>query len=503
MIIGTLDPIQNLVGSIAQMCLDEYMFYPDYKYRPVDFAKDILGVEWTPEIQLIARDLLMEPRIVVPAGHGVGKTHGVAGIVLWWISTRQTIAVTTAPTWRQVTDLIWRELRRQHRGGYKALPGAPITSKWDMQEDWYAIGVSTNRADNLQGYHSDELLIVMDEACGIEKWVWETVEDGLAVTEGNRILAIGNPTDPAGRFAQVARSPDWKCHTMSCLTHPNIIEGKQVIKRAVSKQWVERRVEKWCIPYQDIPDQEKSADVFEFDGAFYIPNDMFRIRVLGQFPIAGGSQIIPLHHIRRAFERDPKNPEGSKHMGFDVARYGDDLSVLVTGSDNGVILDIDAWQGLNTVESSGRIKYWVGQHQPIENIAVDDIGVGGGVTDNLAEANYPVLPVNVSRAAYDTEMYPLLRDELTYEMAQAFADGEVDLTRISNWEEQITEELNALSFSYTAKGQRKVVSKDKIKEKIGHSPNFSDSLMLFFAYREKDYIAGAVPKKKEESWDDF
>lgn len=502
MLATSINPLDNLLAGLAQAILGENVFYPQYREHPVEFARKILQVEWTEAVQDIAKALLTHDKIVVPAGHAVGKTHGVAGIVLWWLSTRKTIVVTTAPTWRQVVDLIWREIRYQHRHAIKAIPSKPITVKWDIEEDWYAIGLSTNKPERFQGYHSGELLVILDEACGVERFIWESIEDGLAVSEGNKILAIGNPTDPTSRFAQVCRSSDWKHIKLSCLEHPNVVQGKSVIRKAVSVKWVRDRVQRWCTPYNPLPDEVIPADVFEFEGEFYIPNDMFRIRILGDFPIEGGRQIIPLSYIHRAFYRDPVEPHGANHIGLDIARFGEDNSVLIGGSTNGVVTALDVWQGFRTTTSAGRAKYWAAKMGDVMNIAVDGIGYGAGVVDELADSNYPVLDVNVAEKAYDVDSYPLLRDELYFNLAEAFKMGQIDLSRMIRWEEQITEELNAIKFDYTKKGQRKVSPKKDIKEEIGHSPDFADALMLWWSHIEVGFISGEVVEKKE-SWDDF
>lgn len=506
-LIASNEATTNFLQGVVQLVLGDAPFYPQYRDRPVAFSKDILGVTWTEPICKIARELLVSPKIVVPAGHAVGKTHGVAGIAIWWLSTRKTKIVTTAPVWRQVKDLIWRELRAQHRRALKTLPGRPITTEWSIEEDWFATGISTNEPTRFQGYHSDELLVLLDEACGVEKFIWEAIEDGLAVSDGNRILAIGNPTDPTGRFCQVCRSSEWKKFVLSCLDHPNVKTGKQVVRGAVTRRWVEERIRRWCIEYVQLTDEEPPADVFEYLEKFYIPNDLFRIRILGQFPIEGGSQVIPLSFIWKAFNREQKNPEGAIQMGLDVARFGDDMSVLTVGTGNGVVLKMDPWQGARTTESAGRVKYWVGQygstHGVTEHIAVDEIGVGSGTVDVLAEENYPVLPVNVAKKPYDTDAYVNLRDELYFSLSDMFRAGELDLTRVNMHEEMLTEELAAMTFDYTAKGQRKVSPKAMIKDKIGRSPDFADSLMLYSAFKEAGFIAEAIPKPPAESWDDF
>ena len=128
------DPLINFIQGIQQFVLKDAVFYPEYKYKPVEFANEILGITWTPQIQRVALDLLEYEKVGVPAGHGVGKTHGVAGMIIWWMATRKTKVVTTAPTWRQVKDLLWRELRSQHRKSKRTLPGEPLQVGWDLDE---------------------------------------------------------------------------------------------------------------------------------------------------------------------------------------------------------------------------------------------------------------------------------------------------------------------------------------------------------------------------------
>ena len=492
------DPLINFIQGIQQFVLKDAVFYPEYKYKPVEFANEILGITWTPQIQRVALDLLEYEKVGVPAGHGVGKTHGVAGMIIWWMATRKTKVVTTAPTWRQVKDLLWRELRSQHRKSKRTLPGEPLQVGWDLDEAWFATGISTRDTTRFQGYHAEDLLVVLDEACGVERFIWEAIEDGLAVSEGNRILAIGNPTDPTGRFAQVCRSADWHIINLSCLDHPNIVQSKPVIPGAVSARWIEDRIRRWCVP---VPQED--ADTFTYKDQHYKPNDLFRVRILGRFPQEGGSQVIPLHYVWKAFDREPKEPEGDIIMGLDIARFGDDMSVLTVGHDNGVVTRVDPWQGARTTESAGRVKAWVGhcsrQGFRVKLIPADDIGVGGGVVDDLAEANYPVIGVNVANKADDQDLYSNLRTELMFALADAFRAGDIDLSRIEPYRETLAEELSAHTYTYNRKGQMVVQPKDDVKKMLGRSPDFGDSLMLWNGYRNASPgLAGTI--KKPVSW---
>ena len=193
-------------------------------------------------------------------------------------------------------------------------------------------------------------------------------------------------------------------------------------------------------------------------------------------------------------------------FGFDIARFGDDMSVLTIGYENGVVERIDPWQGARTTTSTGRVKYWVGycsqKGRRVKTIAADEIGVGSGCVDQLAVANYPVLGVNVGEKAYDEEQYFNLRSELLFLLSDSLKAGELDLSRIESYREVIAEELTAHTYDYTRKGQMQVVPKAEVKKILGRSPDFGDSLMLFNGYRGVGVVKPRTVKKAM-SWQEF
>jgi hypothetical protein len=98
--------------------------YPEYLGRPNDYARDVLGVHLTPEIASALEALHRPPcRVSIDSGHGVGKTFGAAVAVNWWYDTRDRCwIITTAPTERDVIDLLWTEVRLQRRRAAKPVP---------------------------------------------------------------------------------------------------------------------------------------------------------------------------------------------------------------------------------------------------------------------------------------------------------------------------------------------------------------------------------------------
>src|SRR5580700_3575246 len=99
--------------STSQSSPESASNYQRYRTDPVAYARDILEVHWWAKQQEIAQALLKPPhRVLVKACHSVGKTHVAAGLVNWWYDTHDPgVVLTTAPTARQVQDVLWKEVR--------------------------------------------------------------------------------------------------------------------------------------------------------------------------------------------------------------------------------------------------------------------------------------------------------------------------------------------------------------------------------------------------------
>src|SRR5262245_39882541 len=143
--------------------------YPQYADDPCGFSRDVLRVRWTATQEAIARAMLEPPfRVLVLAGHNVGKTHLSAGISLWWHLTRRpSIVLTTAPKLDQVKKLLWKEIRTQGRGLVPfAGPSAPYVER---AADDFMLGTTARDGTAFQGHHGPELLFVFDEAVGVDQ----------------------------------------------------------------------------------------------------------------------------------------------------------------------------------------------------------------------------------------------------------------------------------------------------------------------------------------------
>ena len=170
----------------------------DYRDDPVRFVEEVLGHPPPYEKQReILRTLAVKRRVSVVGANGSGKDWAAARAILWWLATRpRAIAVVTGPTQRQVEQIVWRELRAAYKASGVPLGGRLSGSQWNIADDRYAIGFSTNKADNLQGFHSPELLVVVTEAHAMPQDQMEALKRLYPA----RMLLTGNAFSRDGEF---------------------------------------------------------------------------------------------------------------------------------------------------------------------------------------------------------------------------------------------------------------------------------------------------------------
>ncbi|MBI3912530.1 MAG: hypothetical protein HY320_16545 [Armatimonadetes bacterium] len=457
-----------------QVSEEQWVPYTALADAPVDFVREVLGGEpWLRQAEILEA-LRDEGRVTVRSAHGVGKTWVAACASLWFLYTRLPVAVlTTAPTHRQVREILWREIRRLHRQSRKrgrALPGKCLETALRVNEDCFALGLSTDEADRFQGFHALHVLVVVDEAAGVPEEIYEAI-DGVLTTDDARLLLIGNPTHAHGRFYQSHRQPGWRKFVISALDCPNL-QGVNLDDLTtdpdptprpglVTARWVRERRAEWG---------EDSL--------------LYQTRVLGNFPEQEEDALIPLAWIeaavtrgsRKLSERVAPGCEGLVEMGVDLARFGTCESVAYVRQGPDVVAAA-YWRKEDLMQSTGRVAELIRRYRPAW-VKVDAVGVGAGVADRLHELGHTgVLEVNGGRAASDPERFAWLRDELYFALRDRFRDGAISLPE----DDRLVAQLAALRYSYTSRGQQRVESKDEMRERGLPSPDRADALALCFA----------------------
>lgn len=189
--------------------------------------------------------------------------------------------------------------------------------------------------------------------------------------------------------------------------------------------------------------------------------------------------FIPGQAVDAAMQHGPADVEAKGHekWGLDVARFGDDKSVLFKRRGR-VGLSIDAWQGVDTMALANQVWVMAVKEKPAQ-IAVDVIGVGAGVCDRLAElakdSTIQIVGVNSANRVEDGTNYNL-RAKMWDDMREWLQDAPVSLPN----DPTLKSELCALKYLFR-NGLRLIESKDDAKKRGIKSPDHADALALTFA----------------------
>jgi hypothetical protein len=438
-------------------------FLKKYRNDPVGFVRNVLNLEpqeWQKQFLQHVADPAKR-QVAVKAGHGVGKSSATAWACAWHMVCRYPQkAVITAPTSAQLFDALFAELKAT----ILRLPPAlqelfNVTSdriSLKAAPDESFISARTARAESpeaLQGVHSKHVLLIADEASGVPEAVFEAGLGSMSGEHATTIL-LGNPTRSAGFFFNAFNSgdPRWTLMTVSCMDSP-----------LVSPDFVE-----------------------QIRSTYGDNSNAFRVRVLGLFPRADDDTVIPLYMVEDAQKRDievaPNEPEV---WGLDVARFGDDRSVLVKRKGKVVPTPPTVWKNKDLMQLSGLVKaeYDTAAQKPVE-ILIDSIGLGSGVVDRLRELNLPARGINVSESPAMKNGYVNLRAELWFKTKAWFESLQVKIPKESNYGvgDSLTADLCAVKYDVKdSNGRIQIESKADMKKRLRRSSDLADALCLTFA----------------------
>ena len=435
---------------------------PPPALNPVEFARDVLGVElWAKQKEVLAA-LPENRRVAVKSGNGLGKGFSAAVAVLWFLHSHDpAIVLSTAPTFRQVRHILWRQIHSLHRRAPDILKGKLLDTRWELSDDRYAMGLSADTADQFQGFHSPNMLIVVDEAEGVSDGIYEAIEAVMTSAEP-RLLLIGNPTTASGVFRRAFYQERniYHCITISALDSPNVQSGQVVIPGLTTARWVEERRQIWGVD-----------------------NPLYRARVLGEFPDQAEDTLIRLSDVEAAVLRQDQDErvsglglegEVAVAVAVDVARFGSDHSVILRRRGQRVE-EIRTFNGMDTMELAGWVAAAIREFQPTQT-CIDEVGVGAGVVDRLREQGYGVRGINVAHAARQKEVFANLRAEGYWRLRELFASGQISIPS----DQQLMGELAALRYSYDSQGRILMESKEAMRQRGIPSPDKADALMLSF-----------------------
>lgn len=204
----------------------------------------------------------------------------------------------------------------------------------------------------------------------------------------------------------------------------------------------------------------------------------FKVLYEAEFPEDMDDSLISFKWIELAKNKEATEKEGVYYLGADIARFGNDLSVLTIVKEVGdqiEVVEIKEYSKQNTAKTSGQIIELIKRYKP-KRVNIDDGGLGGGVVDQLKEAGYNVEGINFgSRPITDEgkERFLNAKAEMYFNLRTLFEKGQIKILN----HRQLIRELNLMRYHFNSRG--KIIMDDPEK-----SPDFADSLALACYFSE-------------------
>lgn len=454
-------------------------FLERYDTDPVLFVREVFGVEpdeW--QIELLTQVALRTRRIAVRSGHGVGKSTVLAWAIIWHILTKypqKTVA--TAPTSTQLFDALAAETK----SWIQLLPPL-LREKLNVTTDRITLVASpdasfvsfaTSRAETpeaLAGKHSENILLIGDEGSGIPEEVYEAAAGSMSGHNAVTVLA-GNPVRGSGYF--------YNCfHDAADLWYRIHVDARQC--KRVAKDFVDQIAR----TYGELSNQ-------------------FRVRVMGEFPLADEDTIIPRDLMESALERDVEAKNVVPIWGLDVARsLTGDASSLAKRKGNVLLEKTKKYMTDDLMKLVGWVKHEWDNTPTIKrpsHITIDSIGLGAGVADRLRELGLPAVAINVSETPPLNDVpggprYANLKAELWYKVLDWFLGRDVNLAA----DHEMGNQLVVVKKDYTSTGKNAVEGKKELKKRLkGKSPDRAEAFVLTFAV---DAVSATLGSKANNDW---
>jgi phage terminase large subunit len=449
---------------------------------PEALALAVLGLRcWSRQAEIL-RAVAEHPRVAVRSGHKVGKTEALVILALWWVLTRpRAQVVLSASVGAQLENILWPALRRIAAAARAPLGGECSVDfhrglRFPDGRHVFGLKPEDSNATAFAG-HQGDVLFLIDEASGFSRALLDaalgavaaggTLADGTRLREC-RIVLAGNPLCTSGPLWDAFHDDASRWHGLHIDSResPNITGAEPAVPGLATREWL-----------QDMLDACGGDD----------QHPLFAARVAGQFPGQGANAVLDLALVEAAGRREVPADDGPLALGVDVARFGDDDSVVAARRGRHV-LPLAVFHGLDgpglaaaVLQVARRLK----RPGEVPRVKVDVIGVGSAVYDclrlaTLAHGDVTYRPaaevvavaVDVATRANDPERYTNRRAECWFGLRTYLADASLPA------DPQLAGDLVAPAYLYDAQGRYQVEAKEKLKQRLKRSPDRAEALML-------------------------
>lgn len=500
--------------------------------RYIRFINDVLGIRLSHTQKRIIRAVTDNPRVIVVSGNGVGKSYAVGALILaFTILNLDSTVLGTSGSYSQFRDTMWKPLSKMYKQANRnfVLPGRVYNGnppKFKIDDDWYAKAVSPRDPGDLEGRHDDHVFVVIEEAD--KRYITADHFDsaGSSVTDLNdRMVAIANPPDDETDVTyQKMQSDRWTTIRFSTFEAHNVLidagmlnderipgitdlltvasdfeawngENWPRVNRTYGPDWPGMaKVEQWL----ENGEIERETAVKWLRPGFHVAKDIHERRNdlderwykrrAGVIPPAGAEAHRPIYN-------DDVQKASRDAISFSDVRYGIGVDIGRT-NDSTAIIEVREVEGtgvrglyVRSSEDSERthgdnesMLRWAFNNGPVAGAAgIDAMGEGSGVADQMsAEYDFALRfsagkkPVGKNKTEYKNR-----RTEALAMLGEFLRDGGV----VANT--RLKKELFAASRVIKYKRRRAegqdvymATPKDKLKEKLGRSPDYLDAAAI-------------------------
>jgi len=315
------------------------------------------------------------------------------------------------------------------------------------------------------GIHRANVLVIIDEAGGTPPELF-TLAERITTTGNAKILAIGNPDRRSSDFHRMfSEDSDWNQIHISGYDTPNFTNEPfpdELRKYMLQPAWVERQRRVWG------------------------ENDpRFQVSVLGEFPDSDDSVFFPQSIIDKSYDTTIEDDlEVPLILGVDLARFGDDSSVVYTNR-GGRIRKYAKWSKATAVESANRV-HTIARELDARYVNIDAGGLGGPVIDILMTMGgpYSIVAMDGGSASPDPRRWLNARawwyDSLREKMTLREIDLDIE-------DEDLRSQMSDINMEFTPRGSIKVESKKDLKARTGGSPDDLDAV-VYASYNPDENI---------------
>ena len=447
------------------------------------FVSDNFRVQLDPwqekALLLIASPRPEDQRVSLQACAGPGKSAVLAWGGWWFLSVQgdeheHPKGAVTAITGDNLKDNLWAEYAKwQNVSPYLSYAFTWTASRIfanDHTETWFLSARSWPKSANadqqgatLSGMHSPYVMAQVDESGAVPTTVLRAAEQALTTAKFGKLVQAGNPISLDGMLhaAFTVLRHQWQVIIVTgdpddpdAWVHSPRVGEKPL---AWAKQQIETygRDNPWVMSY-----------------------------ILGKFPPGSINALLSAEEVEAAMKRVVKPEQynwNQKRLGVDVARFGDDRTVIAKRQGmkafTPIIMRNAMTSDIAARVAEARIR-WSRYEGGDPLILIDDTGHWGhGVIDQLLISGHSVHPV-VFHAKANHPRYKNRRAEMHLKLADWVKRGG-SLPFIP----ELVGELTAMTYTFF-NGTFQLEDKDQVKAKIGRSPDIADAYALTFAVED-------------------